>query len=294
MISSHAMFAPFTFLDEDAPPLPPHPGPQLFLTRSNRCELPVDTSSLSCKFVLEGEETYIINGRAHRLLAGEYIIVDAGAQGSIDIPRRTGTIALSVFLGKSAGQALLPGHGPVMRPPAAGALGTLLRRTAATYAGDPRSLPRDAGPIVRQIASAATALSFDALAKLENVSLARPGARHDLLMRLEKARDHLDTAGVSPVTLVDLARIAGMSPFHLARHFKSVFGEPPIRYHRRIQMERMAQLLRDGETTPSAAAEMLDYNDLSSFTRAFKGVIGVPPTTLQRRQPAADAGAPRK
>ena len=138
MLSSGAMFAPFTFLDEETPPLPPYPGPQLFLTRSNRCELPVDSSSLSCKFVLEGEETYIINGRAHRLLAGDYIFVDAGAQGSIDIPRRTGTVALSVFLGDSA-KVLVPGHGPVMRPPANGTLGKLLRRTAAVYALDPGS-----------------------------------------------------------------------------------------------------------------------------------------------------------
>ncbi len=49
-----------------------------------------------------------------------------------------------------------------------------------------------------------------------------------------------------------------MSPFHLARHFKRVFGEPPMQYHRRIRMERVAQLLCNGETTPAAAAEMLD------------------------------------
>ncbi len=195
------MFAPFIFLNEETPPMSPCPGPRLFLTRSSRCELPVDSSSLSCKFVLEGEETYIINGRAHRLLAGDFIIVDAGADGSIDIPRRGRTVALSVFLGQSAGGVLMPGHGPVMRPPVNGTLGKLLRRTAATYARNPASLPQDAGPLVRQITTAASALAMDALAKLDKVSLARPGPRHDLLMRLEKARDHLDAALLSPVAL---------------------------------------------------------------------------------------------
>lgn len=277
-----AMFAPFTFLDEEALPLPAT-GPQLFLSHAVRCEIPVESSSLSCKFVLDGEETYVINGRAHRLLAGDFIIVDAGVEGSIDIPRRERTIAMSAFFGKHLGDALLPGYGPVMRPPAAGALGKLLRRTAATYASNPDTLPKDACPLIRQIMTATRVLAMDMQAKLETVSLSKPRSRQDLLMRLEKARTYLDEKVAASVTLADLSRNSGISPFHLVRHFKSVFGEPPMRYHRRIQMERMAQLLANGEITPSAAAEMLDYNDLPSFSRAFKGMIGAPPSALQQR-----------
>ncbi len=67
---------------------------------------------------------------------------------------------------------------------------------------------------------------MDALTKLDKVGLARPGPRHDPLMRLEKALDHLDAALLSSAILAELAQVVGMSPFDLARHFKSVLVSP--------------------------------------------------------------------
>jgi AraC-like DNA-binding protein len=242
--------------------------------------VPVESSSISCKFVLEGEETYILDGRAHRLLAGDFLIVDAGIRGDIDIPRRERTIALSAFLGKSAGDAFLPGYGPVMRPSKTGTLGKLLRRAATTYAFHRERRPLDAGDILYQIQTAANALALETLVRLDEICLKKPTSRQELLKRLERARVHLEDNLMKPITLAEISRVAGMSAFHLNRHFRSVFGEPPMRYYRRIRLERAAVMLRDGKVSPSGAAEMLEYSDLPTFTRAFKSTIGAPPSAL--------------
>jgi AraC-like DNA-binding protein len=242
--------------------------------------VPVVSSSISCKFVLQGEETYIIEGRAHRLLAGDFIIVDAGVEGSIDIPRRERTIAVSAYLGNSAGDSLLPGYGPVMRPPPTGPLGKLLSRAATKFARNPKNRPHDATLLIRQLDTAVHGLAVEAADRLRAIRLKKPSSRQELLGRLEQARAYLEENFDRAMTLSQVSRVAGVSPFHLNRHFSALFGEPPLRYHRRIRLERVADLLRNGEVSPSVAAEMLDYSDLPTFTRAFKSTIGVPPSAL--------------
>jgi AraC-like DNA-binding protein len=231
---------------------------------------------------LEGEEAYLVEGRVHRLLAGDFIVVDAGASGSIDIPGRQRTIGLSVFLGESAGTAFLEGYGPVLRPPRTCPLGKLLSRSAAKYAQAGADRPADAGILIREFMGAIDALAVETLARLDGVRLKKAWSRQELLMRLERARAHLDESAATPMTLAALARVAGMSAFHLSRHFKAAFGVPPMRYHRRVRMEWVAELLRRGAISPSAAADMLDYSDLPTFTRAFKSIIGAPPSALLR------------
>jgi AraC-like DNA-binding protein len=274
------MATPFIFLDQDSM-AEPDPGPRLFISHAVRSNVPVDSSSVSCKFVLEGEENYIIGGRAHRLLAGDFIIVDAGVAGSIDIPRRERTIALSAFLGGSAGDALLPGYGPVMRPPKTTTLGKLLHQTAAAYARDPGSTARDASSSVDEIRAAANAFAVSAFDRLQAINLKKPESRQELLARLERARAYLQDNSARSITLAEVSRVAAMSVFHFNRHFKTTFGEPPMRYHRRLQLKRVAVMLTDGAVSPSAAAEMLGYSDLPSFTRAFKSMTGSPPSALR-------------
>ncbi len=274
------MVTPFIALDDASPAVPADARARLFISTSSRSEWPIDSSSLSCKFVLEGEETYVVDGRAHRLLAGDFIIVDAGSSGSIDIPRRQRTIGLSAFLGETAGKAFLADYGPVLRPPRASALGKLLSRIATTYARDGARRPDDAGFLIHELAQAVDALAVETLARLEGMGLKKAWSRQELLMRLERARAHLDENVTTPTTLADLSRVAGMSAFHLSRHFRATFGVSPMRYHRRVRMEWIAELLRRGEVSPSAAADMLDYSDLPTFTRAFKSVMGAPPSAL--------------
>ena len=53
---------------------------------------------------------------------------------------------------------------------------------------------------------------------------AKPSTRRDILQRLERARAHLHAHLDRNVALGELASVARLSRFHLARYFKRAFG----------------------------------------------------------------------
>jgi AraC family transcriptional regulator len=81
------------------------------------------------------------------------------------------------------------------------------------------------------------------------------------------------------ISLDELARAAGLSPFHFARQFKAATGHPPHDYHIRLRIDRAQELLRTRgrEWNLAAIAHECGFADQSHFSRQFKRVVGVPP-----------------
>lgn len=91
---------------------------------------------------------------------------------------------------------------------------------------------------------------------------------------LGRARDYLKEHCASKVKLNDLARLAGLSPFHFLRAFTLEFGLPPHAYQIRLRVARARELLARG--IPSTQLD-LGFSDQSHLIRHFKGVWGVTP-----------------
>ena len=87
-------------------------------------------------------------------------------------------------------------------------------------------------------------------------------------------RIELDT---EPVALADLARETGTSPFHFLRSFRWATGLTPHQYVLRTRLHRAAVRLRLSNEPVSTIAFDAGFNDLSTFNRRFKRVIGVSP-----------------
>jgi AraC-like DNA-binding protein len=274
------MAAEFLYVS-DATASDPRPnGRRVVLSSFGRGDLPVDSAGLSIKYVADGEEVYEIDGRRYRLLAGDFIIVDAGATGRVVLPRREPTIGLCAFLSSPPARPLVPGYGPVLRPPPTGRLAQLLRKASLDALKAPGAA--NAEDLLLLLSAELGALAADTSVRLDSLDAAKPSTRVDLLMRLEKARAHLHDSVDRAVALDELARVAGLSGFHLTRHFAAAYGEPPARYHRRLRLERAAELLRRGEISPTGAAERFGYADLPAFTRAFRSAFGHPPSRIAR------------
>jgi AraC-like DNA-binding protein len=78
-------------------------------------------------------------------------------------------------------------------------------------------------------------------------------------------------------TVAALARLMGASRSGFAERFLRVVGETPARYVARVRMHQARQWLRDGERV-ATVAERLGYDAEASFSRAFKRIIGTPPS----------------
>lgn len=81
----------------------------------------------------------------------------------------------------------------------------------------------------------------------------------------------------------ELAREAGMSRSVLAERFAKLIGIPPIHYLARWRMQIASELLRSGKANLASIAAEVGYDSEASFSRAFKKVVGVPPSAWRQR-----------
>jgi AraC-like DNA-binding protein len=78
-------------------------------------------------------------------------------------------------------------------------------------------------------------------------------------------------------TLAGLASQAAMSPYHFLRTFRQVVGLAPHQYLLRNRLHRAALRLKRSRDDVSSIAFDSGFNDLSTFNRRFKKVMGMNP-----------------
>jgi len=97
------------------------------------------------------------------------------------------------------------------------------------------------------------------------------------------ARDFIQQHYQENVSLVQLARLAGLSPFRLVRTFTKQIGLPPHAYLNQVRVNRAKQLLANGQPIALVAYET-GFADQSHLTRHFKRLFGLTPGQYSMRQ----------
>jgi AraC-like DNA-binding protein len=80
-----------------------------------------------------------------------------------------------------------------------------------------------------------------------------------------------------------LAKLAAMSRSAFSDRFRSIVGQPPMRYLTALRLSRAARLLRSGDMTVAEIARKVGYASAESLSRAFKARFRDPPGTFRRR-----------
>lgn len=90
-----------------------------------------------------------------------------------------------------------------------------------------------------------------------------------------KARAYLDARRGERVSLPELARAVGASPFHLQRRFKESLGLSPKDYQREAQLEDAKRHLKNGGRVTDALFEA-GYGSVSRFYEKAAARLGMP------------------
>ncbi len=69
----------------------------------------------------------------------------------------------------------------------------------------------------------------------------------------------------------------------MIRRFTKATGLTPLAYCRAVRIGRARELLDSSALAPKEIAERLGYVDVSSFTRAFRQIHGMPPAAYRRK-----------
>ncbi len=186
-------------------------------------------------------------------------------------PNRPGALASwSDLLGAWTGvPCTLPAHGPCLVGLADG-IGGLAGRIAAVVREG-----RTEAPALLQGLLAETLLTVfrHLVADAERAAPEAP---------LENARRFIENHAEDPIDLDAVARAAGLSAKHLGRAFAARYGDPPMRYRRRLLMRRAAVLLRTSDAPVERLAASLGFDDWRYFSRCFRAEHGVPPAAYRR------------
>ncbi len=101
-------------------------------------------------------------------------------------------------------------------------------------------------------------------------------ADHDVTGAVQHAIDFIDACFAEPISLSELAELAGLSISRFAVRFSAEVGVSPQQYVRLVRVRHAQQLLRRG-LPPSIVAVEVGFFDQSHLCRHFKRMLGATP-----------------
>ena len=104
----------------------------------------------------------------------------------------------------------------------------------------------------------------------------------ELLSRYVKIKDHIKAHYREPSSLEDLAAHFDISPYHLQRMYKRIFGTSPFRYITVLRIKKAKELLENRDIAPAEIAESLGFSSVFAFNRAFCREEGLTPSEYRQ------------
>lgn len=116
-------------------------------------------------------------------------------------------------------------------------------------------------------------------------SIARAATRDELYRRLHHARDYMAAAYDQPLTLDEVGRVACLSPNHLLRTFRALFGQTPHQYLTEQRLAVARRLLLTTDIPVTTICLEVGFISPGSFSRLFACRFGSPPDRYRRVAP---------
>jgi len=151
---------------------------------------------------------------------------------------------------------------------------------------------------------AAAEAACDDAAALEELALQLPGAVAAALAgskraaqapssqderRITRALRRIEASAGEPLALAELAGEAAMSRYHFLRTFRRLVGMTPHQFVLRTRLARAAVRLRRTPEAIAVIAFETGFNDLSTFNRRFRQVMGMHPGAYRALRSGAAA-----
>jgi AraC-like DNA-binding protein len=76
----------------------------------------------------------------------------------------------------------------------------------------------------------------------------------------------------------------GVSRSRFAEAFVRIVGESPARYVAKVKMFQARRWIQQEGMRVTVAAERLGYDSEASFSRAFKRIMGMPPSAVRTQE----------
>jgi len=228
----------------------------------------------SISFVRKGSFGYHSRGRSHDLVAGSFLIGSPGTEFVCTHDHVCGDECLSFFFEPELVE-------------------TVGDRAEAWQVGaaPPLAELMVLGELAQAAADGESDIGLDEIGQLLAQRFVEVVSGHAKKPPKVTARDRrraveaalwIDAHSHREIELEDIARQAGISPFHFLRSFSSVLGVTPHQYLLRLRLRRAARHLTEDDKPVTDVAYDVGFNDLSNFVRTFHRVAGVSPLKFRQ------------
>ncbi|MEQ8907949.1 MAG: AraC family transcriptional regulator [Vicingaceae bacterium] len=265
----------------------------------NRFEKQSTHKGISIKYVVEGKESYCIDGEQFCLTAGDLILVNSGQELQCQIKSKATTKGLCIYLDEqmvshryaesflTEEQKLSSGNLPSVTPEfrniiynkRSSSIGKTVEQLAQVMTSQKLELREEFyyKMIERLIHHHLTENQL-----LQKFSCQKKSTREERYKRIMKCVAYLHQHYDQKLKIEEIAKIACMSPFHFIRSFKECMTQSPNQYLEKLRLEKAAEMLLKSGLEVQEIAFRVGYLSASSFGKDFKSLFHLSP--LQYRK----------
>ena len=110
-----------------------------------------------------------------------------------------------------------------------------------------------------------------------------PATSPDVLERLNRARQFMDSCYDLPLDLEEISSHACFSRYHFLRLFRQAFNKTPHQYLVERRIERAKELLSADDLRVTDVCFEVGFQSLGSFSSLFHKSVGHPPITFREK-----------
>ena len=253
---------------------------------------------IGLKYVIAGEENYVVNGFRHKVKPGQLLIVDELESGEafnnrqkaigicINVDKKLIQEVLNVY---RRGDSMLDEDRSVdeqynffqdVTPAAQLSLGNKMDNLAMNLP----KITQPLGFIEKDFFYELSELLIQDHSQLQAFRLKIPASKkitqQEISKRLLIAKEIVDSGFEEKLDLDQLAAHAGMSTYHFCRSFKAAFGVSPYKYILTRRLQEAERLLACQTYSVTEVAEKCGFTDIYTFSKAFKKQFGFAPSFL--------------
>jgi AraC-like DNA-binding protein len=253
----------------------------------------------SIKYVIEGNENYLINGEKHSLQKNHYLLANHHSEGFVEIDSKKPVEGICIDIDIQTLSTIAHeecGHysDRIIR-----SLENVMH-SKDYQANTTKADETHVGRYMQQCASTLLAspkedrviekeFYFEIGQRVIQDHLGHEwpkqiSKKNEILLpqiemkKMISAKLYMDENFTKTFSIKEIASLAGMSEFKFFRNFKYVFGESPYKYLLKKRLWFSCFLLHNKKANVTEAAFESGFSDIHTFSRAYKSFFTVAPT----------------
>ncbi|UPK42549.1 helix-turn-helix domain-containing protein [Paenibacillus pabuli] len=239
-------------------------------------------SSHALLLILDGKAIWNINGHRVQVSYGELIVVQ---ENSVIEVNEGGQLDLAGWLIQFDTYATFPDRGEVetyeWHVPS-GNTYQKVKLTGGTLASLSQHWSEEGSPDPNAIRVRNQYLVYELLQHVYRELLEEePTVEQGILRSVDYMQQHYEQV----ITRKQLAKVAGISPWHYSRKFSERYGRPPLDYLAHYRIYRAQEELLLTSATSQDIAKKTGFEDAHYFSRRFKQLTGVSPRNYAQTLP---------